>query len=120
MRIAVSALGPTLDDRVDERFGRAEYLLIVDPDTGEFEAVDNHANRDALQGAGLGTAEAVSSRNVDAVITGHLGPKAFSALLVAGISGYGGADMSVREAVEAFAAGRLEPLGEGKAHAGLQ
>ncbi len=119
MRVAVSALGTTLDDRVDERFGRAAYILMVDPETLEFEAVDNQANRNAMQGAGLGTAEAVASRGVEAVITGHLGPKAFKALSVAGVSGYGATGMIVRDAVKAFGEGRLESLGEGEAHAGL-
>lgn len=119
MRVAVSSHGPSLDDRVDERFGRAEYLLVVDPMTGEVEVVDNRANRDALQGAGLGAAEAVASRSAEAVLTGHLGPKAYSALQVAGIPGYGAAGMTVRDAVAAFGEGKLEPLGEGEAHAGL-
>ena len=33
MKVAVSSVGPSLEDRVDERFGRASYLLIVDDDT---------------------------------------------------------------------------------------
>lgn len=117
--MAVSALGPTLDDKVDEQFGRATYLLIVDPETFETETIDNHANRNALQGAGLGTAEAATSAGADVVITGHLGPKAFKALSVADAGGYGAVGMSVREAVKAFSEGRLEPLDEGEAHAGL-
>lgn len=41
MRVAISARGPSLDDRVDERFGRAAYLLIVDDDRPDCEVVDN-------------------------------------------------------------------------------
>jgi predicted Fe-Mo cluster-binding NifX family protein len=119
MKIAVSALGSSLDDRVDERFGRAEYLLLVDPSTFVVEVVDNGENRDALQGAGLGAAEAVATRGAESVITGHLGPKAYRALKAAGIDGYGAAGMTVREAVDAFAEGGLKLLDEGEAHAGL-
>lgn len=119
MKVAVSALGTSLDDRVDERFGRAEYLLLVDPSTRAVEVVDNGKNRDALQGAGLGAAEAVATRGAVAVLTGHLGPKAFRALQAAGIDGYGAARMTVGDAVDAYAAGALEVLGEAEAHAGL-
>ena len=119
MRVAVSALGSTLDSRVDERFGRAEYLLLVDSTTLDFEVVDNGANRSALQGAGLGAAEAVSEGGAGAVITGHLGPKAYRALEALGVSGYDGTGMTVREALEALASGRLAGLSEGEAHGGL-
>jgi predicted Fe-Mo cluster-binding NifX family protein len=119
MKIAVSALGTSLDDRIDQRFGRAEYLLLVDPSTLAVEVVDNGENRDALQGAGLGAAEAVATRGADAVLTGHLGPKAYRALKAAGIDGYGVAGMTVREAVDAYTEGSLELLDEGEAHAGL-
>lgn len=119
MRVAVSALGPSLDDRVDERFGRAAFLLMVDRETFEVEAVDNSANRDALQAAGLGAAEAVAARDVKTVVTGRLGPKAFAALRIAGIAGFDGTGLTVREAVERLNHGSLEPLGEGEAHAGM-
>ncbi len=119
MRVAISALGPSLDDRVDERFGRAAYLLIVDDDGSDCEVVDNAANRDALQGAGLGAAEIVSRRGAGAVITGHLGPKAFTALQLSGVVGYDGTGMTVRSAVEELRSGRLAPLAAGQAHSGM-
>jgi predicted Fe-Mo cluster-binding NifX family protein len=119
MKIAVSALGPSLDDKVDERFGRAAYLLLVDDDTLAFEAVDNTANLNAMQGAGLGAAEAVANGGAASVITGHLGPKAFQALQIAGVAGYNGTGMTVRDAVSAFKVGQLSRLDEGEAHAGI-
>lgn len=110
MKVAVSALGPSLDDEVDERFGRALFLLVVDLDTLRFDVLDNSANKHALQGAGLGAAEAVSAAAADAVITGHLGPKAFRALKAIDVQGFSGVGMSVREALGAFAANQLKPL----------
>lgn len=119
MKIAVSALGPALDDLVDERFGRAAFFLVIDPETLAFEAVDNSANRDALQGAGLGAAEAVAGHGAASVITGHLGPKAYQALQLAGIDGFNGTGLTARDAVAAFKDGRLARLSEGEAHAGI-
>jgi len=120
MKVAVSALGPSVDAKVDERFGRAAYLLIVDVDCGATEVLDNSANRDALQGAGLGAAEAVAAAAIDAVITGHLGPKAYRALSAIDVDAYSGKGMTVRQAVEAFAEGSLEPLGESDPHQGFE
>jgi predicted Fe-Mo cluster-binding NifX family protein len=119
MRVAISSLGPSLDARVDERFGRAAYLLIVDGDTLAVQAVDNSANRDALQGSGLGAAEIASEHGATLVITGHLGPKAYSALQRCGISGYDGTGMTVRGALEELRSGKLARLSEGEAHAGI-
>ena len=120
MRVAVSSLGQSLDDHVDERFGRAAYLLVVDAERLEFDVLDNSANKNALQGAGLGAAEAVSAAAVDAVITGHLGPKAFRVLNAIDIEGYSGVGMTVREAVQALAEHRLTRLGQVEAHQGFE
>lgn len=119
MKVAVSALGTTIDDRVDDHFGRARFLIVVDTDGGEPVVVDNSANMNALQGAGIGAAEIASDHGVTAVITGHLGPKAFAALGAAGIPGYNGSGMTVREAIASLATGGLAVLNEaGEAHAG--
>jgi len=119
VKVVVSALGTSLDDRVDERFGRAEFLLVVDTETLAVEALDNTANRDAMQGSGLGAAESAAGHGAAAVVTGHLGPKAFQALHIAGIEGFNGTGMTVREAVAAWKGRRLEQLTEGEAHTGI-
>jgi predicted Fe-Mo cluster-binding NifX family protein len=119
VKIAVSALEPNLDSKIDERFGRAEHLLVVDTETLAFEAVDNTANQQALKGAGYGAAEAVCARNVNAVLTGHLGPNAYKALRLVGVEGYGAAGLTVRQAVERFVEGSLELLSEGESYSGM-
>jgi len=45
---------------------------------------------------------------VQAVITGHVGPNAFSALQTSNVAVYVGASGTVAEAVEQFKAGQLE------------
>jgi predicted Fe-Mo cluster-binding NifX family protein len=47
---------------------------------------------------------------VQAVVTGHVGPKAWSALQASGIRVYTTAGGSVAQAAEAFRAGRLPEL----------
>ena len=111
MKIAVSASGPTLDAPVDARFGRAPYLLIVDLETLDFEAVANQINLQAAQGAGIQTASLVARYKPAAVLTGHCGPKAFQTLQAAGIRVIVEVHGSVREAVEQYRVGQLTPAG---------
>jgi predicted Fe-Mo cluster-binding NifX family protein len=110
MKIAISATAPHLDADLDPRFGRCPYLLIIDTETMEFEAVENPA-MSAPGGAGIQAAQAVADRGVKAVITGNCGPNAYQALSAAGIEVAVGASGSVRQAVEAYRQGRLRPTG---------
>jgi predicted Fe-Mo cluster-binding NifX family protein len=71
-----------------------------------FEAVPN-ASMNAPSGAGIGAAQAVAQRGVEAVLTGNLGPNATTVLSQAGIVMYTGATGSVRQAVEALKSGEL-------------
>ena len=108
MKIAVSSQGAEPDSAVDPRFGRAKYFLIHDTESGGFEAVENTQNLQAVQGAGIQSARNVAERQVEAVVTGNIGPKAYAALSAEKIAVYVGADGSVRQAVAEFRAGRLK------------
>jgi len=104
MKIAATATGPTLDDQVDARFGRCAYFLIVDSDTMAFEAVEN-PNIAVGGGAGIQSAQMMSEKGVQAVLTGNCGPNAFRTFGAAGIQVIVGASGPVRGAIEAFKAG---------------
>jgi len=41
MKMAISAISPSLDAEVDPRFGRCQYFIIIDPETMQFEAIEN-------------------------------------------------------------------------------
>ncbi len=108
-KIAVSTEGPTLDDALDPRFGRAAGFLIVNPQTLEHEYVDNGASQAMSQGAGIQAAEIVVRAGAKVVLTGYVGPKAFQALQTAGINVVQNLqNLTVREAVERFASGKIE------------
>jgi len=85
MKLAVTAQGPDLESEVDPRFGRAAWFLIVDAETGAWEAVDNSSGVNAASGAGVTAAQTVIDRGASVVITGACGPKASSALGAAGV-----------------------------------
>ncbi len=108
MKVAVSASGSSLDSSVDPRFGRSPYHLIVDTSSMAFEPLPN-ASMGAPSGAGIGAAQAVVQRGVEAVLTGNLGPNATQVLSLAGVKMVTGASGSVRQAVEDFKQGNLKP-----------
>jgi predicted Fe-Mo cluster-binding NifX family protein len=97
-----------MDSPVDPRFGRARYFILVDTDTGEQSAIDNQVNLNAAQGAGIQAGRRVVELQAEAVLTGHVGPKAFSVLAASGVSIYTGATGTVGEAVEQFKTGQLQ------------
>jgi len=107
MKVAITSQGTEPDSPVDMRFGRAKYFAVMDTEQDSFESVDNSQNLNAAQGAGIQAAQNVAGLNVEALITGHCGPKAFRTLTAAGIAIYTGAEGSVREALEALKDGKL-------------
>ncbi|MDD3619767.1 MAG: NifB/NifX family molybdenum-iron cluster-binding protein [Desulfobulbaceae bacterium] len=107
MKIAVTATGTQLESEVDPRFGRARYILIIDPDTMDFEAVDNSGNVNAFKGAGIGAATTVSKKGAEVLLTGYCGPKAFLTLEAAGIKVVNDISGTVMDAVTAFKGGKV-------------
>jgi predicted Fe-Mo cluster-binding NifX family protein len=109
MKVAVTSQAPEMNAPVDPRFGRAKCFVVVDTDTGEFQAADNAVNLQAAQGAGIQAGRKVVELGVQAVLTGHVGPKAFATLDAGGVKVYTGASGTVADAVEQFKAGTLKP-----------
>ena len=108
-KIAVSCEEPGLDAQVDPRFGRAAGFCIVDPDTLEYQYVDNGSAQALSQGAGIQAAETVCRSGAGVVLTGYVGPKAFLALSTAGIQvGQNVENMTVRQAVAKYKSGHVE------------
>ena len=117
MKIILTATSPSIDANIDPRFGRGAYLIVVDPDTLEWQA---HANPGVGASGGAGTLAAQFAANqlTNSIISGDFGPNAYNALQAAGIAMYlFGASTTVKEAIEHFKAGRLErvdaPTGQG-------
>jgi len=108
MKIAVVATGRTLDSPLDDRFGRAEHLILYDLQSDAFDVIDNKPSLDTAQGAGIQTAEAVIRSGAQAVITRHCGPKAFRVLKAAGIKVFMSQASTVADAIESFKGGDLQ------------
>ena len=120
MKICISSTGNDLNAKVDPRFGRCQSFLFVDTDTLETEAVPNPA---ATAGGGAGTkaAQLVADKSVEAVLTGNVGPNAYTALEAAGIKIYTGITGTCREAFDLFKQGKVSSVSGPtvKNHSGL-
>ncbi len=107
MKIAVTSKGTDLEAEVDPRFGRAAYIIIVDTETLEYEAVDNSDNVNALKGAGIQAASLVSEKGAGVLLTGYCGPNAFRTIQAAKIKVANDVSGTIREAVNAFKDGKF-------------
>ena len=107
MKVAVSARGTTPDSDIDERMGRAYWLMIYETKTNSWQAINNETARNAINGAGQQTANLLIDLGVEAVLTGEVGPRAFRLLNSAGIEIYLGAAGTVMDTLVAWHDGNL-------------
>ena len=107
MKIAISAMGATLDTEIDPRFGRCQYFIIVDPDTMNFETLNNSSGMGS-GGAGISTAQLIAGKGVEAILTGNCGPNAYQVLSAAGIKVITGVSGKVKDAIQSYKSGKLQ------------
>lgn len=105
MKVAVTSEGPTLQDMVDPRFGRAAGFVVVDTASMATTWLENGASQAMAHGAGLQAAQRMADAGVRAVLTGQVGPKAAQALAAVGIATVEGLQgLSVAQAVDSYLA----------------
>lgn len=110
MKIAISAEQPNVESPVDLRFGRAKFFMIHDDENQTWEFIDNEQNLNSAQGAGIQSAANVVNAGCKVLLSGHCGPKAFTALSKAGASVFTVKGGTVQEAVTAYKDGKLKKL----------
>ena len=109
MKIAISSHDGKFDTTFSLRFGRCEYFLFIDTETRNWETIPNPAAT-ASGGAGSQVVQFLSKNGVEATITGHYGPTAFTALEAAGIQGFEAVDGTPEELLDKFLAGELKQV----------
>ena len=102
MKIAITTQGGELDSPVDLHFGRARFFRIVDTETGQQIVLDNSDGLNAIQGAGTRASQTLARLGVTRVLTGHVGPKARTALEAAKIEVFPINNGTVEETVRAY------------------
>lgn len=106
MKIAVSASGIDLKAQVDPRFGRCDYLLIVNTDNMDVEVCPN-TYKDANSGAGTQASSLVVGKGALAVLTGNCGPKAMAVFDAENIDVYTSMAGTVQQVVDQFNKGNF-------------
>jgi len=111
MKIAVSVKEKNLSGEVSDVFGRSPYFVIAEIENGEIKKTEiiENKNADQMGGAGISTAQLMAEKNVNAVITGNVGPRALDVLKQFNIAIYYG-DGKVEEILQKFIDGKLEKM----------
>jgi predicted Fe-Mo cluster-binding NifX family protein len=110
MWVVITANGTELDAQASSVFGRCPVYVFVDTESMQLEGLENPAIA-TPSGAGIQAAQFVVERGAQAVVTGNVGPNAYGVFQASGVPVYVFGGGTVREAVEAYVAGQLEPVG---------
>jgi predicted Fe-Mo cluster-binding NifX family protein len=105
--IAISAAEKNLDTPVEAIFGRSRFFILVDPETMEWEALDNLPHLSSLKQVGALTAQSLIRRNVQTIVTGRCGSKALAELTSAGVQVIQEARGTVRQALAQLSRGEF-------------
>ena len=113
MKIAITCQEDKTDSPLDSRFGRAPMFFFIDSDGQPGYFLPNTQNKQAVQGAGIQSAQTVLKENSNVLITGHCGPKAFKILKEAGVRVFtAAAAKTIEEALRQFSDNKLEELND--------
>ncbi len=112
MKIIFTAKGTDWNSAMDPRFGRTEFFVIYDEAADSMESYDNRAIENEAHGAGPRTAQKLVEYGAEVLITGNgPGGNAAAALQTTGVEvRVGAGDMTVKEAYEAYKAGKLTKI----------
>ena len=113
MKIAVSADGADLEARVAQKFGTAQYLLIIDLDSGDLEAIPS-PGASGQRGAGVQAVVLAISKDVKTVLTGWCSPAVRNQLTANGIEVISGLSGTVGDLVKKYRRGDLQKHVEGE------
>ncbi len=75
MKIAIALEENSYNSLADRRFGRAAYFILINPETDNYEIIENEA-KDEATGAGLKAVKTLVNLGVNEIIAGEIGPKA--------------------------------------------
>ena len=106
MKIAISADGSNLNAKVGHKFGTSQYLVILDLESGDSEAVPN-PGASGQRGAGMQAIVLAISKGVETVLTGYCSPTAYNHLKANGIEVMTGLSGTVGEVIEKYKMGKL-------------
>ena len=107
MKVMITSRGDSLNSQMDERYGRSEYFIIYDTESGSYEAIKNPFLNDQ-GGVGISVAKFTLKKGVDALISGSFGPNAQDVLKGSGIKLYSAKGGTVEDVIKDFKEGNLK------------
>lgn len=107
MKVCISSLGDNLESEVDPRFGRCQYFIIYDTDKNLSESVKNE-NAMARGGAGIQSAQLVTNKGAQIVLTGNTGPNAYQTLQAAGVEVITGVSGKIKSVIDKYKKGEYK------------
>jgi len=111
MKIAISSTDKDIESNVSDIFGRCPYFIIAEIENQKIEKTETIKNEDINQtsGVGISTAQLMAEKDVKAVITGNVGPRALDVLKQFSIEIYFGKG-TIKEVLQKFIDGKLEKI----------
>jgi predicted Fe-Mo cluster-binding NifX family protein len=108
LKIAITAERKETSARVDPRFGRTKWFAVSDTETEKWNWVSNDQALNLPQGAGIQAAQHVVGNDVEIVLTGHCGPKAYQTLMAAGVKVFVNVTGTIEQAIKQYQEGALQ------------
>lgn len=111
MKIAVSSTDKNIESDVSDVFGRCPYFIVAEIKDNKIEKIEVIKNEgtDQMSGAGISTAQLMAEKNVNAVITGNVGPRALDVLNQFNIEIYSG-EGAVKDVLQGFIDKKLKKV----------
>lgn len=113
-KVAVATQNGGLEDQVSPVFGRCQTYTIVETENNEIEETEVVQNQyaNAMSGAGIQAAGFIANQGAEAIISGNFGPNVVSVFNQSGVEMYSVSGIQVKEAIEKYLAGELEPISQ--------
>ena len=110
--VAIPTVGPTLESATEVALPHSPFLLLVDPESGSFEAHENPAWT-AQSHRGVAVAKFLIERGVEVVLGHHMGPHPAAVLARRGVEvREGRPGTTAAELLSLYRQGELPVLGE--------
>ena len=111
VKIAVSSMNKNIESDVSDVFGRSSYFVIAEIEDEKIKRTEIIENKSTNQmsGAGISAAQLMAEKNVNAVITGNVGPRAFDVLKQFNIEVYIGSG-TIKKVLQEFIDGKLKKM----------
>ncbi|MFC1846100.1 NifB/NifX family molybdenum-iron cluster-binding protein [Chloroflexota bacterium] len=106
MKIVISSDGPNLESKVGHKLGTSQYLIIVDIESGEYEAVLN-PGASGQRGGGIQAVLLAVSKGAKKIVTGYCSPGICDQLKANGIEVLTDVGGTVADVIEKYKKGEL-------------